>query len=165
MSADLTLWKWANFAILAGGIGYLLSKHAGPFFASRSEEIRNGIAGAKQLQAEAEARSAEVERMLAAFDGQIEALHNAATEEGQAERQRIKRQTEVQLARIHQEAEQEIAAAARAARLELQSYTAGLAVALAREKIRERITPQDQDALFGGYIRDLEQSKTYGQPA
>ena len=42
---DMTGWKWANFAILAAGIGYLLVKQAGPYFAARSTEIRKGING------------------------------------------------------------------------------------------------------------------------
>ena len=51
-------WKWANFALLAGGLGYLISKHAGPFFRSRTEEIQKGIQDAAKVRAEAEARAA-----------------------------------------------------------------------------------------------------------
>ena len=29
-------WKWANFVLLAAGIGYLVGKNAGPFFSARS---------------------------------------------------------------------------------------------------------------------------------
>lgn len=31
-----TVLLWANFAILAIGLGYLIKKYGGPFFASRS---------------------------------------------------------------------------------------------------------------------------------
>src|SRR5262249_34966526 len=40
---DLTGYKWANFAILAAALGFLLVKQAGPYFSARSLEIRKGI--------------------------------------------------------------------------------------------------------------------------
>jgi F0F1-type ATP synthase membrane subunit b/b' len=39
----LQIWKWANFLVLAGGIGYLIGKKGGPFFAARSVKIRKDI--------------------------------------------------------------------------------------------------------------------------
>src|ERR1035437_10665413 len=33
--------KWANFLLLAGGLGYFIGKNAGPFFAARSAGIRD----------------------------------------------------------------------------------------------------------------------------
>ena len=55
-------WKWANFAVLAAGLGYLVAKNAGPFFRSRSEEIQKGIKDAAQVRAEAEARASAIEK-------------------------------------------------------------------------------------------------------
>src|SRR5438874_7730040 len=57
--------KWVNFLILAGGLGYLIGKHAGPFFAARSSSIRKDMVESEQQRQEAEARGAEVERRLA----------------------------------------------------------------------------------------------------
>ena len=45
------LWGWANFVLLAGGLGYLIKKHAGPYFAQRSLEIGKGIADAEAARA------------------------------------------------------------------------------------------------------------------
>ena len=36
-------WEWANFLILAAGLGYLAGKQGGPFFASRSRQIQKDI--------------------------------------------------------------------------------------------------------------------------
>src|SRR2546426_912523 len=61
---DMTGWKWANFAILAAGLGFLLVKQAGPYFASRSTEIRKGIEDAQEISADAEERAAAMEAKL-----------------------------------------------------------------------------------------------------
>lgn len=62
-----------------------------------------------------------------------------------------------EIARIKEHAEQEIAAAGKAARLELKRYSAELAIGLAEEKVRRRITPETQDALVRGFVRELDQ--------
>ncbi|MCL5745635.1 MAG: hypothetical protein M1541_17210, partial [Acidobacteria bacterium] len=40
---NLEILKWANFLLLAGGLGYLIGKNAGPFFATRSQQIRKDM--------------------------------------------------------------------------------------------------------------------------
>ena len=47
------VWKWANFLLLAGGLGYLVSKHAPAFFAARSRKIVQDMTDAQKLRAEA----------------------------------------------------------------------------------------------------------------
>src|SRR5205823_4145924 len=44
------IWAWANFAILAGALGYLIVKKGGPWFQSRSLAIRKGIAEAEEIR-------------------------------------------------------------------------------------------------------------------
>ena len=67
------IWAWANFAILAGVLGYLIVKKGGPWFASRSQAIRKGIADAEEIRRKAEASAAEVDRRLAGLETEIEA--------------------------------------------------------------------------------------------
>ena len=52
---------------------------------------------------------------------------------------------------------QEIAAAGKAARLELQRYSAHLAIGLAEDISRGRMTADTQDALVREFVRDLGQ--------
>ena len=73
--------------------------------------------------------------------------------------ERIARQTAAESAKIQANAEQEIASAAKAARTELRRYAAGLAVELAERQIRARMTPDTQDGLVRGFVRDLDRSK------
>ena len=71
---NLKAWEWANFLILAGGLGYLAGKNGGPFFAACSTKIRQEIVDAGELRKKSEERAAEVERRLAGIQSDIEAL-------------------------------------------------------------------------------------------
>ena len=152
---DMTNWKWANFAILAAALGFLIVKNAGPFFASRSIEIRKGIEDATKLRADAEARAAAMDARLANIGVEVEALRNAAKDEAAQEGARIRQETERELAKIQTHADQEIANALKTAQIELKSYSAQLAVDLARKKVRDRMTPADQDSLVQSFTADL----------
>ena len=63
------LWKLANFAVLAGGLGYLIAKNAGPYFRTRGEDIQQGIVDAAQVRAEAEVRAAAIEKKIGNLSG------------------------------------------------------------------------------------------------
>jgi len=148
--------KWINFLILAGGLGYLIGKHAGPFFEARSGSIRKDMLESQQQRKEAEARAADVDRRLADLEKEIAALAGQAKAETQAETERMARHTADEIAKIQAHAEQEIAAAGKAARTDLKRYAAQLAVGLAEQKIRARMTSDTQDALVRGFVRDLK---------
>jgi F-type H+-transporting ATPase subunit b len=148
-------WKWANFAILAIGLGYLINKNAGPFFAARSQQISQDMVASQEARRQAEARAAEVDRRLAALDSEIAALRAESQREIQAESERWSRQTASEIAKIKTNAEQEIASAGKAARTELKRYSAELAVGLAEQRLRARMTAETQQALVRGFVRDL----------
>lgn len=153
---SLELWKWANFFLLAGAIGFLVFKHAGPYFVARNRQIKQDIVDAEDSRRQAEQRSAEVERRLKNLEAEIAGLRNEAQAEADAERGRSAAHTEAEIAKIQAQAEQEIVSAGKAARMELKQYSAELAVALAEQKIRQRMTPQAQEALIQGFVRHLD---------
>jgi F-type H+-transporting ATPase subunit b len=149
-------WEWANFVILAAGLGYLAGKRGGPFFSARSRQISKDIADAAELRKQAEERAAEVERRLAGIESCIAALREEAQNEARADAERIARETAVEVGKIQAQAELDIAAAAKAARADLKRHSAELAVDLAERLIRERMTPDAQDELVREFIRHLE---------
>jgi F-type H+-transporting ATPase subunit b len=157
---DLTGWKWANFAILAAGIGYLLVKQAGPYFASRSIEIRKGIEEAQKLRAEAEQRAEAMDARLAILGVEVEAIRKASLEEASQEAHRFRQETAHEMAQIQANAEREISSALKAAQIELKRYSGQLAIDLAREKVRERMTPSDQETLVRNFVTDLSRQGT-----
>jgi F-type H+-transporting ATPase subunit b len=157
-------WKWANFGILVLGLGYLIGKNAGPFFRARTAEIQKGITEAAAMRADAEKRAAEIEARIANLAADVEALRQSSHHEIEQEGQRMQAEAAQQLAKLQAYAEQEIASAAKNAMLDLKAAAAELALQLAEQQIRTRITPQVQEALVNGFVADLERN-TGGQAA
>ena len=153
-------WKWANFAILAVGLGYLISKNAPAYFAQRSTEIRQGIAEATQTKQDAEARAAAIDRRLAGLESEIAKLRSEAHEEISAEGGRISRETVQRLQKIQAQGEQEITMMSRAGRDELKKYAAELALNLAQQRIRSRMTKDAEDGLVDAFVQDLRRQST-----
>jgi F-type H+-transporting ATPase subunit b len=114
---------------------------------------------AEEERKAAEKRAAEVDRRLANLESDIQALRAESQKEASSEQERMRQQTATEMVKIRAHAEQEIASAGKAARLELKKYSAELAVALAEQKLRARITPDAQEALVRGFVRDLDSSQ------
>jgi F-type H+-transporting ATPase subunit b len=149
------IWAWINFLLLVGALGYLAKKNAGPYFAQRSEQIRKGMVDADRARAEADAKVAEVDRRLANLAAEVEKLRREAHEEARSEAHRIHLETAAEMAKIQTRTLEEIAAAGKAARLDLRRYSAGLALSLAETKIAGRLSPQVQDGLVNGFVAHL----------
>jgi F-type H+-transporting ATPase subunit b len=152
-------WKWANFAVLAAGLGYLIRKNAGPYFRARGDEIQKGIREAARVRAEADARAAEIERRVANLSGEIESLRSHSREEMAAEGSRVQAETADQIKKVQARAEMEIAQAARNATLELKVYSAQLALELAEKQIRQRLDGRAQEELANAFVHDLRHEK------
>src|SRR5580698_2034726 len=67
-------WKWANFAILAVGLGYLIGKNVPPLFRKQSEDIEKALAEAAKIKQEATAYAAGIEARLANLQNEIQEL-------------------------------------------------------------------------------------------
>ena len=156
------LWKFANFAILAGLLGYFVYKNAGAFFQSRTEAIGKDIEEAGRLRREAEERAAGMERRIQNLQAEIESLRAGARAEMAAEHERLRLETEAGFEKMRRQAEQEISSAAKAARHEVQAHAAELAVDLAAGKLRALMTPTADEALARAFLDGLE--KTGGRP-
>jgi F0F1-type ATP synthase membrane subunit b/b' len=150
-------WMWANFIVLAGALGYLIHKNAGPFYAGRSRKIRKDLIESADLRKDAERRAAEIESRLANLEHEIAALREESEKEAGAETERLTAQATADVAKIQAGAEQEIEAAGRAARLELKRFAASIALDLAERKIRSRMTGDLDEKLVGNFVRKLEQ--------
>jgi F-type H+-transporting ATPase subunit b len=152
---NLKIWDWANFQILAGGLGYLIRKHAGPFYRARAAGITKDLVESERIAKDAEARAAEVDRRLAGLGAEIAALRAESQKESAAEFERYARRSDVEIAKIQANGNQEIRAAEKAARRELQRFAAHLAVYLAEVKVRAGMDAATEDRLVGSFARDL----------
>jgi F-type H+-transporting ATPase subunit b len=149
------IWQALNFFILVGVLGWLTKKYGAPLLATRSAEIREGLEAGKKSKAEADARAAEVQRKIANLGSEIAALRTSAKEERDREAERLRRETQAEIARIHLQGEHEIESAGKQARLEVRRVGARIAIELAESQVRARMSPEIQAALLQGFVSDL----------
>jgi F-type H+-transporting ATPase subunit b len=155
-----TVWKWINFGILAVGLGYLLGKMMPPFFRSRTGEIQKDIVEAAQTRREAEQRAAAIEQRVSALGADIEAFRTQARTEMEQEAARIREETARLIAKVQRQAGLEIETAGKAARRDLQTYAAKLALDLAEQRIRARVNAATESGLVEDFVRDLETTRS-----
>ena len=149
------LYKLINFAILAGGLGYIAMKSGGPALRGRAMEIVDSLAAARDRSEETARKAAEMDRKIAGLQAQIEAVRQEAKQEMDREATRIQAESVELLAKVEQHAQQEIASAAAAAKKALKAHSAELALELAQQKMQARLNPQTQNALVDGFVRSL----------
>jgi len=157
------IWIWANFFMLAGGLGYLAVKQAGPYFKQRGEEIRKGIEDAAKTKTDADARAAGIEKRLSNLDADIAELRNRGAAEIAAEGERISGETRQNVTKIQTQSRQEIAAAAKNVRHELKVYAADLALDLAEKKIRAELTAEADAVLMREFVGNLRRRAQEGR--
>jgi F-type H+-transporting ATPase subunit b len=142
-----------NFVVIAAVIVWAGRKYLPGMFRDRSAAIQKAMQEAQKASEEARRRLAEIESRLMKLDVEIGMMRNAAEKEGAAEEARIQTAAEEDARKIVTSAEQEIAAAAKAARRQLTAYAADLAVGLARKQIRvDAATDQALVRNFAGQL-------------
>lgn len=159
----LLIWQWVNFGILCGVLGWIAVKQGGPWFAARAHAISEGLAAGERANAEAAARTAAVNARLANLHNEIADLQSRAREEREREADRIRRSTEAEIARMRSHAEQELESAGKQARLDVQRFTAKLAIELAEQKLRAGMSRDVQAALVDSFVHDLRNGAARAQ--
>lgn len=152
---DMTLWEWLNFAILAILLGWIVVKQGGPALRARSRQIQEGLEAGQKAKAEADARAAAVEARLAGLGQEIAAMRTNAAAERAREAERMRVDTQDEIARIQRQCRQELESLGKLARLEVQRTAATLAMELAEQKVRARMSPELQLTLIQGFLEDL----------
>ena len=105
-------------------------------FRDRTAAIQKAMQEAQKASEEARRKLAEIKSRLQKLDVEIGMMRDAADKEGALGRGCIKAAAEEDARKIIASAEQEIAAAAKAARRQLTAHAADLAVGLAAKQIR-----------------------------
>jgi F-type H+-transporting ATPase subunit b len=131
--------------------------------AARTHKIQEGLAAGEKAKAEADARAAAVDSQLRNLGGEIEKLRAAAASDREREAARIARDTASELTRIDQHASQEIESAGKASRLDVRRYAAKLAIELAEQKLRARMSPDVQADLVRNFIGDIADGRAKAQ--
>jgi F-type H+-transporting ATPase subunit b len=150
------IFKWINFAIVAGLIAWVFLKLTPPFFRKNAETISSAISKATAAKAEAERQLREAEEKLARLEQEVTQLRSTAQREIAAETERLKAITQSDIEKVKLAAKAEMEAAERAARLELKTIAANLAVDGAESLLAKEMTPQVQESLVAAFVKSLE---------
>ena len=143
-----------NFAVIAAILFWAGRKFLPGMFRDRTVAIQKAMQEAQKASEEARGKLAEIESRLTRLDAEIGAMRDEAEKEGLAEAERIKRAAEEDARKIVGSAEQEIAAAAKAAQRQLTAYAADLAVALAQKQIH--VDAATDQALVRGFAGQMD---------
>jgi len=124
-----------NFATIVVIVFWAARKFLPGMLRNRNVSIQRALEEARAASQDASRRLADIENRLRQLDVEIGRMQATAEKEAEAEEGRIQKAAEEDMRKVVLAAEQEIAAAAKQARRELTTHTAGLAIALARKQI------------------------------
>jgi F-type H+-transporting ATPase subunit b len=150
------IFKWINFAIVAGLIAWVFLKFTPPFFRKNAENINSAITKATAAKAEADRQLRDAEEKLARLEQEVAQLRVTALREAAAEAERLRAITQSDIQKVGLAGKAEIEAAERAARLELKAIAANLAVDGAESLLVKELTPQAQVSLVATFVKSLE---------
>lgn len=150
------LGKAINFFVLIGALIYFLSKPLRSLLEKRATEIEHSMKEAEDSRSEAEERHKEVRERLSGLEEEAAEIKREAEIEGQKEKERIQELARSKAERLKLFARQEIEVYTNASIKELREHTAELATKLAQERIRKRLTPENQSLLLDKSIERFE---------
>ena len=122
----------------------------------RGAEIQQQLRAADTAQQEAQARLAEVERRIARLPEELAGLKAEAEAEAEREYQRLVEASRREADHLIETARRETSAAAKLAQQELKGLAAALAVDLASQRLRERLTPELDQVVVQQALEDLQ---------
>ncbi len=156
------LGKVVNALVLFGGLTFVMRKPVKALLAKRTVDVGDSIRKAASGRTEAEAKAEASRAKLAGLASEVQALKAEAEAEGQRETERISRAAADEAGRLKKFTRQELDEQVRRSVGELKAYAAAQATAIARERIRRRLTPEIQSALIDKSIDRL--SKLHEEP-
>ena len=153
---SVLLFKWIHFIILAVVLVWLFKKVLPPIFRRKADLISEAIAQATAAKAEAERQLKEAAVKLTRLEQEVAEFRAAAQKEAQAELERLRKLTQLDVEKIGLAAKAETEAAERAARGALKALAAKLAVDGAESLVAMQMTPAVQDALIRNFVQSLQ---------
>ena len=150
------IFKWINFAIVAGLLVWVFGKKLPPIFRKNADKISSAITSATAAKAAADAQVREAEAKFARLQQEVADLRAIAEREAVGEAERIRALAQSDAQKISAASRAEIEAAERAARLELKAIAAKLAVDGAESLLTKQLTPQVQESLVSAFVKSLD---------
>jgi F-type H+-transporting ATPase subunit b len=158
------VFRWLNFLLIFGGLGYLIAKKGGPAFRERSNEISGAIQSATAAKQEANQQLQQAEAGLARLDQDSAAMRTQSEKDFGAEAERLRASSKREVEKIGHMAEVEIDAAGRLAQIELRTAAARQAVARAADMVAKGMTPERREIIFQNFVNNLAKARNGQSP-
>jgi F-type H+-transporting ATPase subunit b len=153
------IFRWLNFLIVFGGIGYLIAKHGGAFFRGNAREIAASIHEAAAAKDEADRELHAVESKIARLDPDVAEMRQEARQNWAAEADRLHTSELAEIEKINVAARGELAASERAAQQQLREIAATMAVQDAATVVISRMNAEVRARMFQSFLGELGRSK------
>jgi F0F1-type ATP synthase membrane subunit b/b' len=150
------IFRWINFLIVFGAIGFLIARHGGSFFRANAKEISASIVEAAAIKAEADRELAQAEAKVHNLDRDLAALREEAQRNWAAERERLKASGLAEIEKINQAAVAEMTASERAAQQQLRQVAAAMSVERAAALVTSRMNQEIRSRMFQSFLDKLE---------
>ena len=147
--------KLFNFVVLTGVLVYFLRDPIRVYLADRSTQIRTDLVTAATMKEDAARQIVEIDAKLKQLPGELDTLRARGQEEIAGEQARIEQAAAAERERLLEQTRREIDLQLRAVRRDLVTHAADLAVQVARERIRTRLTTDDQRRLLDRYLEQV----------
>ncbi len=149
-------YAFGTLVIFVGALVFFARKPIGDALKSRALDIRRGLDEAAKLREDSQARFSDVEAKLVAMDRRIDEMKAEALSDTERESERIAERADADARRIRETAERTIREESQAARNLLQAEAARLAVALARETLKQNVNREDQERLARDFLATVK---------
>jgi F-type H+-transporting ATPase subunit b len=150
------VWKILNFGILVGVLGYFLGKPIKEHLKQRRDLIEKSIKESQEAKALAAKALAEVEERLKLKDKEVADIVASAIEAGEREKARLIEEGEKLKVKIVEQAKTNIEFEVKKAKQVIQAEAVEASIKLAEDKIKARMTPQEQERLLTESIKLIE---------
>lgn len=151
----LELWKFFNLFVFVAGLMYVVKRSFTDAFRSRRKSIRRDLLRAQEERDQAFAKLAEVQSRLTRLDSEVAGIQGQARVEVRAERERIVRDTDLEVLKLRDQARREVLSADKVARHDLRLFAAERCVRLAEGVIRDEIGPEDDKRLVDMNVEQM----------
>jgi F-type H+-transporting ATPase subunit b len=148
-------YRIMNFAVLAGGLFYLLRKPASKALGDRINGIKEQLSELEAKKKGAEEKLAEYNKKLSQLDQEAEKLVEEYIRQGNEAKARILKEAESAAEKLEAQARRNIEHEFKTAKLKLQEEILERALAKAEEIVKSKITTKDQDRLIDEYIEKV----------
>jgi len=149
------IWRCLNFAVTFGLLAYFVTKPIRKGLTGRREEVAKTLEQAEKAQAEAEAKFAEYDAKLSRAGAEIEEIYAHLQAEGKKERERILAEAELTAVKIKEEARKAADHEIGKAQTALQKEAVRLAVKIAEDLLKQKISSDDQERLVNEYTEKV----------